>query len=77
MDTLRTNLDAAHNTRTGYFAAVVPAVGFCDDPLVAAACRPDPDARFDIAGFLAVSGTVYVVAGDGDRRIAPLLTAST
>lgn len=75
--TLKANLGAAPATRSGYFAAVVPAVSFMDNPLVAASCRPAPGAQFDLAGFLASAGTVYVVAGEGDRRVAPLLTALT
>jgi hypothetical protein len=40
--TLTQNIKASHNTRTGYFAGVMPAVSFMDNPLVAAACRPAP-----------------------------------
>jgi hypothetical protein len=56
---------------------VIPAVSFMDNPLVAPACRPDPDRRFDIAQFLRDRGILYAVAGEDDRRIAPLLTALT
>ncbi|WP_214367023.1 type IV secretory system conjugative DNA transfer family protein [Pseudonocardia sp. H11422] len=75
--TLTQNIKASHNTRTGYFAGVMPAVSFMDNPLVAAACRPAPGEQFDIEEFLRSSGTVYVIAGEDDRRIAPLLTALT
>lgn len=76
MGTLEANLGAAANTRSGYFAAVIPAVAFMDNPLVAAACRPTPAAQLRLSEFLRRSGTVYVVAGD-DPRVAPLLTALT
>nr|WP_275403928.1 TraG/TraD/VirD4 family protein [Pseudonocardia acidicola] len=75
--TLQSNLSAAPNTRSGYFAAMVPAVSFMDNPLVAAACRPRVDNQLDLDAFLASSGTLYVIAGEDDRRIAPLLTALT
>ena len=74
--TLQRNLAAAPNERSGYFSAVVPAVTFMDNPLVAAACTPVSDQALDVEAFVAGSGTVYVVAGD-DRRVAPLLTALT
>ncbi|MCF7547290.1 type IV secretory system conjugative DNA transfer family protein [Pseudonocardia sp. WMMC193] len=77
LGTLQQNLSAAPNTRSGYFAALGPAVAFMDNPTVAACCRPGPDESFDIAGFLRDNGTVYVVAGDSDQRLAPLLTAFT
>lgn len=73
--TLRTHLSASHNTRTGYFATVVSCVGFMDNPVVAAACRPAPEQNFDILEFLN-GGSLYVISGD-DRRIAPLITALT
>lgn len=74
------NLHAAPNERSGYLAAVVPAVGFVDNPLVAAACRPAPGRALDIERFLTAAegpATLYVVAGDADRRVAPLVTALT
>lgn len=77
LGTLVSNLDAAPATLSGYLAGVIPAVSFMDNPLVAAACRPDPDNQFDIEAFLRDRGTLYVVAGEDDRRIAPLLTALT
>jgi hypothetical protein len=76
LQTLRANLKAVPETRTGYFAAVAPAVSFLDNPRVAAACRPGAGTSFDVTEFLAKSGTLYVIAGE-DRRIAPLLTALT
>jgi type IV secretion system protein VirD4 len=76
LGTLNSHLNAANNTRTGYFAALTPAVAFMDSPLVAAACRPAPGEHLDIADFLRDCGTLYVVAGD-DTRVAPLLTALT
>ncbi len=77
LGTLASNLDAAPATLSGYLAGVIPAVSFMDNPLVAAACRPDPHNRFDIERFLRERGTLYVVSGEDDRRIAPLLTALT
>jgi hypothetical protein len=77
LGTLTSNLDAAPATLSGYLAGVIPAVSFMDNPLVATACRLDPDNRFDIAQFLRDRGILYVVAGEDDRRIAPLLTALT
>lgn len=87
--TMHRNLTAAPNERSGYQAAVVPAVSFVDNPLVAAACRPDRAAAFDVEAFVSATddgagndgaaagaGTVYVIAGE-DRRIAPLVTALT
>lgn len=76
--TLQRNLGAAPNERSGYFSAVVPAVAFVDNALVAAACSPRPGENFDVDEFLSSgAATVYVIAGDGDRRVAPLLTALT
>lgn len=75
--TLGNNLNAAPNTLSGYLAGVIPAVSFMDNPLVAHACRPSTEARFDIEEFLRAAGTLYVVAGEDDRRVAPLLTALT
>lgn len=77
LGTLEQNLSAAPNTRSGYFAALGPAVAFMDNPTVAACCRPAQGESFDIAGFLRSNGTLYVIAGDSDQRIAPLLTALT
>jgi len=77
LPTLRTHLRAAPNTRTGYFATVTSCVGFMDSPTVAAACRPGPAGSFDVAAFLRQRGTLYLVGGAGDRRLAPLLTALT
>lgn len=74
--TLKTHLAASHNTRTGYFATVVSTVGFMDNPTVAAACRPAPGQNFDIIEFLK-SGALFVISGDDQRRLAPLLTALT
>jgi type IV secretory pathway TraG/TraD family ATPase VirD4 len=75
--TLQTHLRAAPNTRTGYFAAVTSCVGFVDSPTVAAACSPAPGDAFDLERFLAARGTLYLIGGAGDRRLAPLLTALT
>ncbi|MFR9802554.1 type IV secretory system conjugative DNA transfer family protein [Pseudonocardia sp. RS010] len=77
LGTLESNLAAAPNTRSGYFAALAPAVAFMDNPTVAACCRPPHGQSFDIARFLRDNGTLYVIAGDSDQRIAPLLTALT
>jgi len=74
--TFARNLNAAPNERSGYMAAVLPAVTFVDNPLVAAACRPSAGQALDLAAFVAGAGTVYVIAGD-DRRIAALVTALT
>lgn len=73
VNTLIKNLEAAPNTQSGYFASVVSAVGFMDNPIVAEACRSTTS--FDIDAFL-WSGTIFVVAGE-DRRLAPLLTVMT
>ena len=75
--TLTTHLQASHNTRTGYFATVTSCVGFMDNPRVAAACRPPANQSFDVAEFIKANGTLYLVGGQQDRRIAPLLTALT
>ena len=77
LPTLRTHLRASPNTRTGYFATVTSCVGFMDSPTVAEACRPGPGGQFDVAGFLQRRGTLYLVGGAGDKRLAPLLTALT
>jgi type IV secretion system protein VirD4 len=77
LGSLRKNLDAAPNTLSGYMAGVIPAVSFMDNPEVARACRPAPGHHFDIAAFLRDGGTVYVISGEQDRRVAPLLTALT
>ncbi len=74
--TFKTHLGASHNTRTGYFATVVSCVGFLDNPTVAAACRPGPSQNFDILKFLH-SGALFVIAGEDNKRLAPLLTALT
>lgn len=75
LPTLRTHLRAAPNTRTGYFATVTSCVGFMDSPSVASACRPGPAGSFDVETFLRERGTLYLVGGAGDKRLAPLLTA--
>lgn len=75
--TLTTHLQASHNTRTGYFATVTSCVGFMDNPRVASACRPPAGQSFDVAEFIRSNGTLYLVGGQQDRRIAPLLTALT
>jgi type IV secretory pathway TraG/TraD family ATPase VirD4 len=75
VETLRTHLAASHNTRTGYFATVVSAVNFVDNPVIAAACRPDPGAGLDVARFLASRATLYLVGSVDDARVAPLFTA--
>ncbi|ALE86543.1 type IV secretory system conjugative DNA transfer family protein [Pseudonocardia sp. HH130629-09] len=77
LDSLRRHLDAAPNERSGYFAAVLPAVSFLDNAAVAAACNPQGDDETDLAEFVAGTDTLYVIAGEGDRRIAPLITALT
>ncbi|MGE0170968.1 type IV secretory system conjugative DNA transfer family protein [Nocardioides sp.] len=77
LGTLQRHLGAAHTTLSGYLAAVTPAVAWMDDPRVAAACSSWPGPKFDIAGFVRSRGTLYVIAGDGDQRIAPLITALT
>ena len=75
--TYQRNLSAAPNERSGYFSAVIPAVAFMDNPLVADACRPAPGTELDVEEFVSGHGTIYVIAGEGDRRVAPLLTALT
>lgn len=75
--TLTTHLQASHNTRTGYFATVTSCVGFMDNPRVAAACRPSAGQSFDVAEFIRSNGTLYLVGGQQDRRVAPLLNALT
>lgn len=75
--TLTTHLQASHNTRTGYFATVTSCVGFMDNPRVAAACRPPAGQSFDVAEFIRANGTLYLVGGQQDRRVAPLLNALT
>jgi type IV secretory pathway TraG/TraD family ATPase VirD4 len=75
--TLMTAIQASHNTRTGYYATVTSCVGFMDNPTVAMACRPRPDQQFNVADFIASRGTLYLVGGGDDHRIAPLLTALT
>jgi type IV secretion system protein VirD4 len=77
LPTLQTHLRASPNTRTGYFATVTSCVGFMDSPTVAEACRPGPGADFDVESFLRWRGTLYLVGGAGDKRLAPLLTALT
>lgn len=77
VETLSTHLAAAPNTRTGYFATVSSCVGFMDNPVVAAACRPAPGQGLDAAEFLARAGTLYLLGSSADRRLAPLLTALT
>jgi type IV secretory pathway TraG/TraD family ATPase VirD4 len=74
---LKKNLTAAPETVSGYMAGVIPAVSFMDNHQVARACRPRPTERFDIAEFLGKGGTLYVIAGEQDRRVAPLITALT
>lgn len=75
--TLTTHLQASHNTRTGYFATVTSCVGFMDNPRVASACRPPAGQSFDVAEFIRSNGTLYLVGGQQDRRVAPLLNALT
>jgi type IV secretion system protein VirD4 len=77
LPTLLTHLRAAPNTRTGYFATVTSCVGFMDSPTVADACRPGPGGQFNVEAFLRWRGTLYLVGGAGDKRLAPLLTALT
>ena len=77
LPTLRTHLRASANTRTGYFATVTSCVGFMDSPTVAQACRPGPAGAFNVETFLRWRGTLYLVGGAGDKRLAPLLTALT
>lgn len=77
LPTLETHLRASPNTRTGYFATVTSCVGFMDSPTVAEACRPGPGGAFNVEAFLRSRGTLYLVGGAGDKRLAPLLTALT
>jgi hypothetical protein len=77
LPTLLTHLRASPNTRTGYFATVTSCVGFMDSPTVAEACRPGPGGAFNVEAFLRWRGTLYLVGGAGDKRLAPLLTALT
>lgn len=77
LDSLRRHLNAAPNERSGYFAAVLPAVSFMDNATVAEACTPRDESETDLAEFVAGTDTLYVIAGEGDRRIAPLITALT
>jgi len=77
LPTLHTHLRASANTRTGYFATVTSCVGFMDSPTVAAACRPGPGGAFNVETFLRWRGTLYLVGGAADKRLAPLLTALT
>lgn len=48
-----------------------------DSPTVADACRPSPAEQFNVEAFLRWRGTLYLVGGAGDKRLAPLLTALT
>jgi hypothetical protein len=57
LGTLEQNLAAAPNTRSGYFAALAPAVAFMDNPTVARACRPDAGEGFDIAAYIRSPGS--------------------
>src|SRR3954454_5310760 len=77
LPTLLTHLRAAPNTRTGYFATVTSCVGFMDSPTVAEPCRPGPGEQFNVEAFLRWRGTLYLVGGAGDKRLAQLLTALT
>jgi len=74
LPTLQTHLRASPKTRTGYFATVTSCVGFMDSPTVGAACRPGPGGAFNVEAFLRWRGTLYLVGGAGDKRVAPLLT---
>lgn len=73
---LEANLAATANTRTGYFASLLPAVAFMGHAEVARACRPSAGHGLDLTRFLQASNTLYVVAGDNEQ-IAPLITALT
>jgi hypothetical protein len=47
-------------------------------PQMAAAATPRPGQGFDLAGFLAANGTLYLIAaGDEDSPVAPLFAAFT
>ncbi|MBW4722415.1 type IV secretory system conjugative DNA transfer family protein [Saccharothrix obliqua] len=77
VSTLESSMDASHNTRTGYIATVTSCVGFMDNPIVAAACRPRAADSFDVREFIAQRGTLYAVGSQNSTKLAPLLTALT
>ncbi len=65
----------AKRTRDSIFLILRNAVSYMADDTVAATCLPDPDeAAFDVAGFIAASGALYVIA-DKTSTSAPLRAA--
>lgn len=75
--TLRSYLEGDGRALSNYMATLTPCVAFMSDPAVAIACTPAPSQRLDMRSFLREAGTIYVIAGDEDRRLTPLITAFT
>lgn len=74
-DALQTSLKQNEKTAATVMTNVQTALAFMQSPQVAAACTADDGDQFDIREFLAAHGTLYLVGGGNDNRIAPLFTA--
>lgn len=77
---LRQVLDTdAKRTRESIFLTLSQSVAFMSDPDVAAICTPAAsDPVFDVASFLADTGTLYVLGSERPHaNVAPLLAALT
>lgn len=69
----------AKRTRESIFLTLSQSVAFMADPTVAETCCVTPDEPlFDVAGFVADQGTLYMIGSDrAHSPIAPLLAAFT
>lgn len=76
--TIGTHTTGAEQTTSGVMRTVARALACFGHSDVMARCCPEPGEEFDVAGFLAGSGTVYLLGkqpASGTGGVAPLLTA--
>ncbi|MGM0724159.1 MAG: type IV secretory system conjugative DNA transfer family protein [Actinomycetota bacterium] len=74
-DMLRTALTQNPKTAATVMTNVHAALAFMQSPTIAAACTATDGDTLDLGEFLAEHGTLYLVGGANDNRVAPLFTA--
>jgi type IV secretory pathway TraG/TraD family ATPase VirD4 len=75
---VRRALDGASKTAASIRETISLSLAWVTIPQLAAAVTPPPGQDFDLAGFVAENGTLYLIAaGDEDSPIAPLFRAFT
>ncbi|WP_224386184.1 type IV secretory system conjugative DNA transfer family protein [Pseudonocardia sp. ICBG1293] len=72
---LRTALTQNEKTAATVMTNVHAALAFMQSPTIAAACTATDGDTLDLGEFLAAHGSLYLVGGANDNRVAPLFTA--